>query len=399
VKKQSLQSPTFIAALALFAMLFGAGNLVFPIKLGMRTGAALPEGLAGFLLSAVGLPLLGLLGILLFDGNYEKFFGRLGKYAGNLVIIICILILGPVVGIPRLITFAHTAIVYMGLSSSAVFTTITPLSSFLFSLLFLVLVFIAACREKKLLTFLGVGMGATLLIALCITITKGLLWAPTTTLYPLREPALAFKKSFVLGFGTLDMFATIFLGSLVLSVLTRVIRYEISLNLRQHAWTGFKAGLISLLLLSLVYIGMGYVGAYYAQGLHLDVYTLFAFISYKLFGVYGTTIMGAIVLLACFSPAVAISAMVAEYVQNTVFKNSISYIASLVLVLIACIPASTIGFATVIHLTRSPVTAIGYPVLIVITLCNIAYKLTGFKPIKLPVALTFFIATASYYFL
>ena len=48
MKKRSLGSPTVIAALALFAMLFGAGNLVFPIKLGMRTGATLPMGLAGF---------------------------------------------------------------------------------------------------------------------------------------------------------------------------------------------------------------------------------------------------------------------------------------------------------------------------------------------------------------
>lgn len=396
MKKRSLQSPTFIAALALFAMLFGAGNLVFPIKLGMRTGAALPMGLAGFLLSAVGLPLLGLIGILLFDGNYEKFFARLGPRAGTIAIAICMLILGPAVGIPRLITFAHTAVVYAGLLPGVVFNKISPETSFLFSLVFVTFVFFAACREKKLLTFLGVFMGATLFAAILMTIVKGILWAPTTSLYTLREPALAFKKSFVLGFGTLDMLATIFFGSFILAILTRTMRHEISLNVRQLAWTGFKAGLIALLLLSIIYVGMGYIGAYYAQGLHLDIYTLFAFISYKLFGTYGTTIMGTMVLMACFSPAVALSAVVAEYLQHSVFKNNVSYQFCLALVLLACVPAATGGFATVLQLTKGPLTYIGYPVLIAITVCNIAYKLVGFKSIKFPVAITLLASVASY---
>ncbi len=397
MKKRSLGSPTVIAALALFAMLFGAGNLVFPIKLGMRTGATLPMGLAGFLTSAVGLPLLGLLGILLFDGNYEKFFSRLGPRAGHLIIALCMLILGPLVGIPRLITFAHTAVVYSGIVPGSVFTKIIPETSLVFSLLFIVLVFLAAYREKKLLTFLGVFMGSTLLIAILTTIIKGLLWAPTTPLSTLREPIAAFKKSFILGFGTLDMMAAIFFCSLMLTILTRTMRHELSLNVRQLVWTGFKSGLIALLLLSVIYVGMGYIGAYYAQGMHLDIYTLFAFISYNLFGTYGTAIMGGIVLMACFSPAVALSAVVAEYVQHRIFKNAVSYAFCLALVLLASVPAATSGFNTVLHLTKGSLTYIGYPVLIAITVCNIAYKLVGFKPIKIPVLLTLIAATASYF--
>ncbi|PKN03568.1 hypothetical protein CVU75_01590 [Candidatus Dependentiae bacterium HGW-Dependentiae-1] len=396
MKKRSLGSPTVIAALALFAMLFGAGNLVFPIKLGMRTGAVLPIGLAGFLISAVGLPLLGLLGIMLFDGNYEKFFSRLGPRAGQIVIAICMLILGPAVGIPRLITFAHTAVVYSGIVPGSVFNKITPETSLVFSLLFIFLVFLAARREKKLLTFLGVFMGSTLFIAILSTIIKGILWAPSTTLYAIREPSAAFSKSFILGFGTLDMLATLFFGSLILAILTRTLRHELSLNFRQLAWTGFKAGLIALTLLSIIYIGMGYIGAYYAQGMHLDIYALFAFISYNLFGTYGTAIMGSIVLMACFSPAVALSAVVAEYSQHTLFKNSVSYIVSLALVLLVSIPAATSGFTAVLHLTKGPLTYIGYPVLIMITVCNIAYKLVGFKPIKVPVLLTLIAALLSY---
>ncbi len=396
MKKRSLGSPTVIAALALFAMLFGAGNLVFPIKLGMRTGAALPMGLAGFLTSAVGLPLLGLLGILLFDGNYEKFFSRLGTRAGHLVIALCMLILGPLVGIPRLITFAHTAVVYAGIVPGSVFTKITPETSLVFSLLFIFFVFWAAYREKKLLTFLGIFMGSTLLIAILTTIIKGLLWAPSTPLSTLREPIAAFKKSFILGFGTLDMMAAIFFCSLMLTILTRTMRHELSLNVRQLAWTGFKSGLIALLLLSIIYVGMGYIGAYYAQGMHLDVYALFAFISYNLFGTYGTAIMGGIVLMACFSPAVALSAVAAEYVQHRVFKNAASYAFCLALVLLASVPAATSGFNAVLHLTKGPLTYIGYPVLIAITVCNIAYKLIGFKPIKIPVLLTLIAATVSY---
>ena len=52
----------FIASM-LFGLFFGAGNLIFPIYMGQLAGANLIKAVAGFLITGVGLPLLGVTAI------------------------------------------------------------------------------------------------------------------------------------------------------------------------------------------------------------------------------------------------------------------------------------------------------------------------------------------------
>ena len=47
----------------LFGLFFGAGNLIFPMILGASAGTALPAALIGLLVTAVGIPLLGIVSI------------------------------------------------------------------------------------------------------------------------------------------------------------------------------------------------------------------------------------------------------------------------------------------------------------------------------------------------
>lgn len=43
----------------MFGLFFGAGNLIFPVSLGLLSGSAVWTAVAGFLVAAVGLPILG----------------------------------------------------------------------------------------------------------------------------------------------------------------------------------------------------------------------------------------------------------------------------------------------------------------------------------------------------
>ena len=56
--------------LMLFALFFGAGNLIFPPALGQASGTNLWPAIIGFLLTGVGLPLLGVLAIGLSGHNH-----------------------------------------------------------------------------------------------------------------------------------------------------------------------------------------------------------------------------------------------------------------------------------------------------------------------------------------
>ena len=58
------QKSAFVATgLMLFALFFGAGNLIFPALMGQQSGSALFPALSGFLITGVGLPLLGVIAI------------------------------------------------------------------------------------------------------------------------------------------------------------------------------------------------------------------------------------------------------------------------------------------------------------------------------------------------
>src|SRR5947207_444337 len=90
-------------SLAIFSMLFGAGNLIYPLAVGRDAGSLLFFGIAGFFMTTIFLPLAGLTSMILFDGNYKMFFGRLGHKTGEAIIFICMMIIGPVIVIPRVI--------------------------------------------------------------------------------------------------------------------------------------------------------------------------------------------------------------------------------------------------------------------------------------------------------
>src|SRR5580692_3107817 len=95
-------------SLAIFCMLFGAGNLIYPLSVGRLAGSLAVFGIIGFFITAILLPLAGLVSMILFDGNYKAFFYRLGKAPGAFLIFVSMLIIGPIIVIPRCITLSHT---------------------------------------------------------------------------------------------------------------------------------------------------------------------------------------------------------------------------------------------------------------------------------------------------
>lgn len=94
-------SRIFTTGFAMFAMFFGAGNVVFPLIVGQATGAHSVAAIVGLLLTAVGVPFMGLVGVTLYDGDYMAFLGRIGPKAGLLLGFFMLLILGPVGATPR----------------------------------------------------------------------------------------------------------------------------------------------------------------------------------------------------------------------------------------------------------------------------------------------------------
>ena len=271
---------------------------------------------------------------------------------------------------------------------------ITPLSSLIFSLLFLAITFIATYRPGKIVEVIGNIITPALLASLGLIITVGLLNTelpiPTIT-----DWWTIFSTNLVRGYETLDLLAGIFFASTVINMLKNSVQNEY--NMQTLTTLCLRAGAIGVSMLALVYTAMHFLGVYHAYGTEsMNAGELFSYISFKILGVYGAAIIATAVLMACLSTAIALCATVARYVQYTLFNNNIQYVHALLITIGASIPLTMYGLSTVLSFTAGPIVYIGYPMIIALTLCNILYKTVGMKAVKIPVICTFLAALISY---
>ena len=381
-----------ITGLAVFSLLFGAGNLMYPIAVGLTSGKYNYIGLIGFLITAVLLPLMGLVAMILYNGDYDAFFERLGKIPGKIMIAACVMILGPGLVIPRIVAVAHLMI--------AQFLPFEFMQSlFIFSIMYLGITFLGSFKENKIVDVLGWVISPLLLVSLAIVTIKGFLTAESfvpTSLTPLK----IFGTNMFRGYGTLDLIGTLFFASIIIKILRDKFTTGSNdqIGLKKLAMFGLKAGTIGVGLLAIVYWGLSFLGAYHGHGMaDLNAGVAFKQIVLNVMGYYGALILGMATLMACLSTSIGLGAVTADYMQKNIFKNKVGYVASLTIVMLACIPLSCYGLDAVFAITDGPLTFIGYPTLIALVTCNILYKLFDFKYVKAPVAATFIITCLAYF--
>lgn len=393
--KRILQSELVTLGLAIFSMLFGAGNLIYPLSVGMFSGDANFIGIIGFLITAVCLPLIGIISMILFNGNYEAFFHRLGTKTGDFIIFLCLLIIGPMIAMPRIVTLSHT-IMAPFMPTAFLQDTHSTLSSFIFALIFLGITFLFTYRESRIVDVLGRVVSPLLLVSLGCIIIKGILYSQGAA------PAIhtnmhIFLTNLMRGYETLDLLGALFFSSIILVIL-RANPKNKNKSEQQLALIGLQGGLIGISLLAIIYVGMSLLGMYYGYGLeHINSGELFREVSLRIVGVHGTVIIATAVFMACLSTAIALAAVIAEYVQHTLFSKKISYVQALLITLLSCVPLSTAGLDYVLHLTGGPITFVGYPTLIALTIANMLHKLCGFNMVRIPVYLTFITTLVLYY--
>ena len=108
MKTLKLRQVLLVASM-LFGMFFGAGNLIFPASMGQLAGGNLWQASAGFLITGVGLPLLGVaaLGISRAEGLLEL-SSRVSRGYGLFFTCLLYLTIGPFFAIPRCATVSYT---------------------------------------------------------------------------------------------------------------------------------------------------------------------------------------------------------------------------------------------------------------------------------------------------
>jgi LIVCS family branched-chain amino acid:cation transporter len=372
----------FSIGVALFAMFFGAGNVVFPLDLGRTLGDNVWPAVFGLFLSGVLMPVIGVFAGVLFEGDYRAFFARIGAIPGELLTLVCMLTIGPIGATPRTLTLSHSGFAWY----------FPGLPLWLFTIIAGVIILALTLHKGRVLAIIGKFLAPIKIILLSLIIFAGFFATPMVP-HTNFSSSESFWMGLFEGYGTLDLLVAIFLAKIIFAGLDKSL-FD---NRRKLLFDLFKAGCVGAFLLGIIYAGFMLTSSYH--GLSVAAVSrdqlIFALGDFLLgrFGILASIT----VAVACMTTAIALTAVFADYVSTDLFKGKVSYkVAVIGSVFVVCCIAN-LGFEGIMKHFIVPVAFMCYPALIMLAVLNIAYKLFNFKPVKIPVFLTFVITVARYF--
>lgn len=353
---QSLKTTDIVAAgLMTFALFLGAGNIIFPPFLGFLAGDQLFIAMLGFLLTGVGLPLLGLVACARVGGGMDKLTEIFSPKLALTFAVVLFLAIGPLFASPR------TATVSYELSILPFIGEASALSLAIFSAVFFAVTLYFSLVPGKLVENVGKMITPLLVIVLAI-IAVGAYWFPQGVMGTASESMTGksfFFKGFIDGYQTMDTLGALVFGIVVI----QAIQGKGITDNAQVARYTMLAGLIAAVGLAMVYVVLGYIGAT-SQNLVANPSSgapiIAAFVD-AVFGSWGKVVLAITVILACLTTAIGLMTACGAYFSR-VFPV-MNYRQWVILFTVMSAIISNAGLATLLSVTIPALVAI-YPVAI-----------------------------------
>lgn len=363
-----------LIASMLFGLFFGAGNLIFPIILGAKAGNMLIPALGGMLVTAVGIPLLGIvsMGISRSEGLLHM-SGRVSKGYSYFFTCALYLTIGPLFAIPRCAATSFT----MGIQPMVgEYKTIAQL---IFTALFFAAVLFFALRPSNILNSVGKWLNPTFLIFLGILVVAALInpVQSVASVQPTGDYATgAFANGFFQGYDTLDALASLAFGIIVINVIRD---YDIK-EPSSIAKSTIKSGIFSMLIMAFIYTIIAVVGAQ-SYGLFSDKIgnadftggDIFSIVAEHYFGKWCLILLAITVTFCCLKTAVGLVTSCAETFSK-MFGGKVPYAVYAIVFTAFSFLVSNIGLSKIITLS-APVLYFLYPLSIVLILLSLFGKL------------------------
>lgn len=377
-----------LLGLTLFSMFFGAGNLIFPPYLGSLAGVDMPWAMAGFAITAVCFPILGVMTVAR-SGGLMMLASRVHPQFAFIFTLLIYLSIGPCVAIPRTASTSFEmalAPLFAG-NDEALFLGFTPLvcAQFIYSVFFFALAGLMALKPEKLTQRLGKITSPALIIMIALLFVA-CVFNPIAS-YGLVLPPYdinAFVRGFLEGYQTMDTLAALNFG-LIIALNIQALGVN---NTEGVVKETVKAGLIAGFFLIMIYLALAHIGATVGgAGLITEngAQTLTSVAKIQ-FGPAGIILLGMIFFVACLNTCVGLLSCCSDYFTK-VFP-ALSYRGWLLVFVLCSMVVSNAGLTLILKLSIPVLMAI-YPVALMLIILGLTHHFNQHYSKVYPLTITF----------
>lgn len=368
-KKLSNKEYIYIGSM-LFGLFFGAGNLIFPVHMGQLAGQNLIPAMLGFIVTAVGLPFLGIVAMgLSGKESLLEMASKIHPKYGVFFTSALYLTIGPFFATPRTATVSFEAAFAPYLDPS-----LEKMALFFFSLVFFTAVLWFSLKPSEILKWVGKVLNPIFLVFLSVLILFGF-FAPMGTAGEIPVDASyqtgAFFKGFLEGYNTMDALASLAFGIIVVTTIQGLGVTKPTTIAKDT----IKSGLISMLLMAVIYGSLVYLGAT-SRGIFEisdNGGIALAQISNAYFGIFGAIVFAIIITVACLKTAIGLVTAISETFVH-MFPNSLDYKKYVYLFTAISFGLANLGLSQIIAFSI-PVLMFLYPLSITLILLSITSNL------------------------
>ena len=354
-----------LVSLMLFSLFFGAGNLIFPPFLGQSAGNKTWVAMAGFLITAVGFPILGVVAVAKSNGLYNL-AKKVNPIFALIFTTLIYLSIGPGLGIPRAgsLPFEMAVAPYLPQGMSR------TLALFLFTLVFFAVAYWLSLSPSKLVDRMGKVLTPTLLFLIAIIFISSLFsplgsYGNTATEYV----ANPFLKGFLEGYLTMDTIAALNFGIVIsLTIKSRGIKDENSV-----ISSSIKAGLMAGLLLIVIYSMLAHLGATSGNlyGSTSNGAETLTNVMSHIFGAPGLVLLAVVFTLACLTTSVGLITSCSQYFGS--LTSRISYKNWVRILVLSSMSLANMGLNKILSISVPILNGI-YPIAIMLIVLGILNK-------------------------
>ena len=341
----------------MFAMFFGAGNIVFPILSGRDASANYIYSFLGWAVSAILVVMMGFYCSMLYDCDnkkYMRFCDSKDNCWPNKISTVATHFLMLLINILNLL--AASRAINVSFSGFRILSTTVSQHQTILCAIYTVVVALAAMKPDKIVDLMGKLFTPLKLAGISAVAFIAFVKAPQTHLPVTSEAGACFSTGFSLGYQTLDFISSFVVAGFILNFLKKSIREE---GVATEDATENKAKLDKFILVScamcgvilaILYFVLFSIGAKYSPELAaIPQESLLTKIAQISIGGWASWFVAFVIFISCMPPAISLACVVTDYIYSSILRKKISRNIVLLAVSVVLFVLSMLSFQEIMN--------------------------------------------------